>query len=743
MDYTLTDAQAYASPQHIPRNWLIRIIPEAGVEIDDEFGDYRICANDITISGLGVYSNPNAYGENSQFDLGRNTFMASLPDASYNSTTGFVPGESAPVENFGWILSDPVLADTLDSDWINPSNFIGQIDDETNTWYGNYSTSSEWGGSGTRPKVMTSGYINYILGLPNAAQSQLAQQNILNDQNAANASSLDAIYSWTWFDTTGVDENGIGLATNEVIMIVTLKDGWEIPMVAEGGYFPILESDIDGTAHFIAAQAAAMIINPDITFQSGLTIDNSPNTTITVTTDYTVTQETEDKGFTKQKENLVFSGTVQGDKPTKIASIKIETDSGYYLSKKPYLTTKFGDNISTSISSKTKSSGKINSYTIDVVYNNNKRTPTIGYPTGSVMCKIEEVYVRPIQIDSFSINTSNIVSRGENRIIRITGAPGATFGLAVNENFQNKMVDPNSDVTITRYVINKGDDISILNPGRVGGIFDNGYGKKLPVLKGTLNSKGIHTFSQRFPSVVAVKTKTSASKTPATPMYIDLDSNSGIRVDDKMYARQITGTSAPKVTAIDANGVRITIDTPITIGDDETVTFKRNKCYSVSLLEDLTSTLGSSITKTEYNLKQYADSVLRLRLTEGSGSSFTITEFNDVVTGLSAGDDHDIVHTGAVGRSKAQLIKVKYKISCSANITRVNTPVFNLVDQSKSSWTNSVINDNYGMSIRISNFTSTAIGSTTITLTFDLKINTWGKEDTTMALDLDDVLTHA
>ena len=70
-------------------------------------------------------------------------------------------------------------------------------------------------------------------------------------------------------------------------------------------------------------------------------------------------------------------------------------------------------------------------------------------------------------------------------------------------------------------------------------------------------------------------------------------------------------------------------------------------------------------------------------------------------------------------------------------------PIFSKRQQSSSSWTNSVLKDNGRMDINISNFQNTAIGSTTITLTFDLLINKWGTEDVVMALDLDDVLTHA
>ena len=179
-----------------------------------------------------------------------------------------------------------------------------------------------------------------------------------------------------------------------------------------------------------------------------------------------------------------------------------------------------------------------------------------------------------------------------------------------------------------------------------------------------------------------------------------------------------------------------------TAGDNEILTFKRNKQYSVNLIPDLTSTIDSRVI-TKYTLKQYTNPILKLRLTEGTGSSFTITQFNDVATGLSAGADHDVAYVGESKKGSTRLIKIKYLISCGANITAVTMPIFSKRQQSSSSWTNSVLKDNGRMDINISNFQNTAIGSTTITLTFDLLINKWGTEDVVMALDLDDVLTHA
>ena len=144
-----------------------------------------------------------------------------------------------------------------------------------------------------------------------------------------------------------------------------------------------------------------------------------------------------------------------------------------------------------------------------------------------------------------------------------------------------------------------------------------------------------------------------------------------------------------------------------------------------------------------FTVNQYVQPALKISIKEGSGSSFTISQFNDVATGLSAGATHDSIYLGESLVESNRLISFKYLITCGANITDVSIPRLNNEHQYLSTWTNSVAKYNGGTKVRILNFSHTATGSTSITLTFDLKINSFGKEDINMELDLDDVLTHA
>ena len=142
---------------------------------------------------------------------------------------------------------------------------------------------------------------------------------------------------------------------------------------------------------------------------------------------------------------------------------------------------------------------------------------------------------------------------------------------------------------------------------------------------------------------------------------------------------------------------------------------------------------------------QYPKSTLKLRLFTAT-TAFTITHFNDVATGLSAGAEHDSAYIGEVNRPMSSgIITVKYLLDIvnSDNFTAVSTPRFNKVKQGISNWTNSVPEDNGGTNISMLSFSKTALSANTITLTFKFNINKIGKEDVMMVLDLDNILTIA
>ena len=763
VDWNLTDQEAYESPDHIPRHWLIRIQPDINWRINaykiqisgcigKEHGGYMFNGNNIIGTEIGIY------------DTG------GTPGGVYNplNMTSFTLPPPLSEEDINWILSGPVNAGILDSDWINvlDGTNVNIVTDPTRNWVGRASTDNvyvdletipQWSLDNGQYKTIVKPFklsinnINEIINYSGSVAGILARQEALIDNDYTNRNSLDAWHSVTWFDTVGVEyigpgwagswANYRGLDGNEVVMIVTLNDGYTVQANSNPLLVDINSRMTTGAYGDYAPQAAGLpIINSSINFDEQIIINNSSNVTITNTSNHTVTQETLDGGFKNQSEKIQITGNcINGGV---IATIKIEANDNYYLSKKPSLILDLDPKINMIVKSKTKSSGKIKSYTVDIVYDNNISS---GSNTTNLNLSVSPLNIRPNQIDNIIFNSNPIRSNGESRLIKIIGKPGAEFALAVNENF----IDTVTDVTTgeVRNITNKINDVSILSSSNYNAAYDYGYGKKLNILKGKIGKSGIYKFTQKFPSVTAFKTANTTTKSSSTA--IRLSSTIGIKKNDKFYARELktsaTGAVDPTVVQSIVDGANITVSPAISITAKERVSFKRNRQYSVDLIPEFSSTLGNNVSKTlpSFTVNQYVQPALKISIKEGSGSSFTISQFNDVATGLSAGATHDSIYLGEALVESNRLISFKYLITCGANITDVSIPRLNNEHQYLSTWTNSVAKYNGGTKVRILNFSHTATGSTSITLTFDLKINSFGKEDINMELDLDDVLTHA
>lgn len=765
VDWSLTDQEAWESPLHIPRNWLIRITPK-----NEATGAWRIDANKIRISGAKGDTGYSSGTPSLKTQIGRSKVVGpGADDAVYEpyAPTGMTfTGSTGPYngnENMYWILSG---AGSLDTDWINviDTTNIDLDDDPDSLWYGNPSTKNltiDASGvmtddpilSTVNVKFMSASRLNWLASLTPDYQywnnTYALNNTALIENDYVNRNSLDAWHSVTWFDTLGIEwragypanpSSYRGVGGNEVIMVVTLKDGYTVPPVTN----PILV-DINTEMHhydsWVAYSAAGLpIINSSIYFDEQIIINNSSNVTITNTSNHTITQETLDGGFKNQSEKIQITGNCTNGGV--IATIKIEANDNYYLSKKPSLILDLDPKINMIVKSKTKSSGKIKSYTVDIVYDNNINS---GSNTTNLNLSVSPLNIRPNQIDNIIFNSNPIRSNGESRLIKIIGKPGAEFALAINENF----IDTVTDVTTgeVRNITNKINDVSILSSSNYNAAYDYGYGKKLNILKGKIGKSGIYKFTQKFPSVTAFKTANTTTKSSSTD--IRLSSTVGIKKNDKLYARELktsaTGAVDPTVVQSVVDGANITVSPAISITAKEGVSFKRNRQYSVDLIPEFSSTLGNNVPKTlpSFTVNQYVQPALKISIKEGLGSSFTISQFNDVATGLSAGATHDSIYLGEALVESNRLISFKYLITCGTNITDVSIPRLNNEHQYLSTWTNSVAKDNGGTKVRILNFSHTATGSTSITLTFDLKINSFGKEDVNMELDLDNVLTHA
>ena len=119
------------------------------------------------------------------------------------------------------------------------------------------------------------------------------------------------------------------------------------------------------------------------------------------------------------------------------------------------------------------------------------------------------------------------------------GTPGVKWGMTINEN----MMDSEG------VLMDKHNDVSILHMGNrkqsIGTLIGN-YGKKMKYIHGTIDKTGVSSFTQKFPSSLVLKTKTSAGTTSATQAFKSVD---GVKVGDKIYSSEITPSSSVTVNS--------------------------------------------------------------------------------------------------------------------------------------------------------------------------------------------------
>ena len=176
----------------------------------------------------------------------------------------------------------------------------------------------------------------------------------------------------------------------------------------------------------------------------------------------------------------------------------------------------------------------------------------------------------------------------------------------------------------------------------------------------------------------------------------------------------------------------------------------------MSVVEDLTSTLGSQVptTSPNFRLTQHMDPIITVRNSVPSGMK--ITHSNGVATSLGTGDDLD---TNFIGRPNTTASAAKningittsfefsllYDLDDAAEtFSAVKVPVFNFLDGTNSNWTNVDKNQNGGTEVSIGRVSYVGnVGLNTIALQYSFRVLKWGVEDVIIDFDINNVVTIA
>ena len=514
-------------------------------------------------------------------------------------------------------------------------------------------------------------------------------------------------------------------------------------------------------------------VNTNIVLIDDKNINKNGSVTVTAQTNYTVdtVNNVGTDGNFDIINNTVTGNVVRGTS-TKIATVVITADTGYYFTKKPvmkfyngfnYNNIKSLSNLRLKLSSSSRNANKrVTSYTFNLFYRNSYNVDTSNPLSFSLEYNaiLEPVSVK--EVISIECSGDNISERGDTKNILVYGNDGAEFDLTIT-----KKTDP------TVSILNN--PSSLLNPNAP----DTGLGTvdvntPFGVVKGVnkkITSRGRKKSNisycaiiQEFPAYNEVIITTTADGGGISGTTATFASITNVKVGDRLFMDAIPTNTIVKVTSL-ISGVRCELDTSVTAAGSAAAVFRRQESYDINIYPKPGTTLGSRIPIQipHKTINQYKDPVLKLTATTANAK---ITAPADVsVTGkantsasklresltATAASGTSVVSYYKAGkdRGRRDFFRLTYTVASSHAVTIDNQPVFsnllllNADGTTASNWTNCVTADNGGTEILIGNIVSGLVSSPShvYTLACDVLIKRFGSEDTTMVLNLDNLIS--
>ena len=430
------------------------------------------------------------------------------------------------------------------------------------------------------------------------------------------------------------------------------------------------------------------------------------NTTITdgyITKSYTTTVSSptrEGVGKVDETSTYTVSSTIPYNKSVTIATIALAPAANYKIANKASLEARSNidgltlrlEETSTAntfnvICSSTKEISLLEGLVVDLNY------IIVSIPTVSTNI-IKRIYPGILKVPL----------RGDNRRIKIWGAPNTPFELSV--------LDAN--------------DNSIITTNNATGVLPSGV---KTIYSGKLDSGGRHICYQKFPPLPNVLvTAVNGSMAASGASTIIFDSLSGIIVGDEILVTDannkiINGGETVKVTAINVSGNpnQCTFSKSITLADNKRVVFRRSTSYKLNL--ETSGTKDSSINSIypTYTLTQNIGTIVTFNATTTDGAV--------TINGGSAG----VTHTVSYGERKDGVhhANITYTLGGGRTFTQI---------ANKPQASNFVIaSGDAEIDIKVR---GTGSGTTTYKVIIDLFIK-YGSEDTVVNLNLDNIVTYS
>ena len=508
---------------------------------------------------------------------------------------------------------------------------------------------------------------------------------------------------------------------------------------------------------------ATTVVNVGVTFIDDKNDNKNGTSTITVESDYAINSATTvgtDSILDIVKNTI--TGTILRGTPTKIATLSITADDGYYFINKPYLN--FYDNnfrnIKLRLSSTSRdSNNKVTGYIFSLIYNNSYNIDISNPLELSIVYSAIAIPTTVREIVDISCG-SDITEGGAVKDIIIYGNEGAEFDITItkgSDKNQSILLNPSSNKN--KNAPNK--NIRTVNVKTPSGTVKGLYKK---IIARGLRKKGAlcyTKFSQEFPAnnEIISTTTTDGAITDGTTITTAAGGCTNVKIGDRLFVDTIPTNTIVKVVAL-VGSIRVIVDTAVTYGDGVAAVFRRQESYDINIYPRAGTTLGSRIPLQvpHYTVNQYKNPVLKFTATTANGkvtapASVTIaggrpntlaSKIRESLTATAASGTTVVsYYKGGLERGRRDYFRVTYTVGVTHAITIDNQPVFSNLDSTASNWTNTVTADNGGTKIVIGSVVSSVVSSPdhVYTLSFDVLIKKFGTEDTTMVLDLDNLIS--
>ena len=442
--------------------------------------------------------------------------------------------------------------------------------------------------------------------------------------------------------------------------------------------------------------------------------------------------------FDKEKSIFKLSFRAKINKPIKVGTISISAAENNKFIKSPQFKQNLknkrynnGSLVPVLKEKKRDDDGNITSYLYNLMYTIKKQGSStqryVVHAKTKVISSIDTGLTRVICSDY------KICQTGEARNIVIHGSSGTEFVLSVNKitDFIDDSLSktPNEFGILKSFITNSTEEsiTNIKGSNKTPSTQSFGDGTEEKVLYGEIGSTGKYTYRHVFPSATSETRYTVNLKNVVKNISTRFDSQRWTLRTDRWagwYSKELTQLVSPtltlRLTTTQLAGF-VSVDSN---GDGVLETF--NNTTPIDLTYSGVYGKKPRTIYVKYVMKAIKAGVTTLALRTGVGAAASFTN--------------------AFGETQTTSNVRGLPSFSSRNQSTILDDAGNIVENG-TSWTNTLPTKNGGMSVDITNIkgaiSTTTNSNDTLTLTFNLQINNWGREDVTMVLAQDQIVSQS